>query len=303
LSGATLVDKPRAAHAAAQGSSTWRSCRAWPFALTLEWGAPLTFPWSRVVRPPVRRPGPRSPPSTSRETRPTSPSSGLVTRRTIGSGRTIVEATLDPGSTTEVWWSMRDSAPVAATREVRTLADVMTLLTLGDADVRMVALIDVTVVQGEPRTIAVRLPSGYELTSISGSSLESSEPRDGSLLLALSDPAARRHQFLVSLERLHEGGSFALERVPTLPDVGANAVRSRRRCRHARVDRGGSRRHASHRCAKFDRAPQSLARQPILTAFRYQRTGGALPSVAGCGIRRRRPGRRRGSRRGTTPSD
>ena len=33
-------------------------------------------------------------------------------------GRTIVEATLDPGSSTEVWWSMRDSAPAAAAREV-----------------------------------------------------------------------------------------------------------------------------------------------------------------------------------------
>ena len=46
---------------------------------------------------------------------------------------------------------MRDSAPVAAARDVRTLADVMTLVTLGDSDVRMVALVDVTVVQGEPR--------------------------------------------------------------------------------------------------------------------------------------------------------
>ena len=71
---------------------------------------------------------------------------------------------------------MRDSAPVAAAREVRTLADVMTLVTLGDSDVRMVALIDVTVVQGEPRTIEVRLPAGYELTGISGSSLEIERP-------------------------------------------------------------------------------------------------------------------------------
>ena len=47
---------------------------------------------------------------------------------------------------------MRDSAPMAAAREVRMLADVMTLVTLGDSDVRMVALVDVTVVQGEPRT-------------------------------------------------------------------------------------------------------------------------------------------------------
>jgi multidrug efflux pump subunit AcrB len=44
------------------------------------------------------------------------------------------------------------------------VADVMTLVTLGDSDVRMVALIDVTVVQGEPRTVSIQLPPGYELT-------------------------------------------------------------------------------------------------------------------------------------------
>ena len=128
-------------------------------------------------------------------------SAGLITKRSTANGRTTVDVTLRPGVATEVWWSMRDSAPIAAAREVRTLADVMTLVTLGDSDVRMVALIDVTVVQGEPRTIGVRLPSGYELTSISGSSLETSEPRDGLVVLTVSEPAARRHQFLVSLER------------------------------------------------------------------------------------------------------
>ena len=47
-------------------------------------------------------------------------SAGLITRRSTASGgRTVVEATLDPGSSTEVWWSMRDSAPVGGAREVR----------------------------------------------------------------------------------------------------------------------------------------------------------------------------------------
>ena len=112
-------------------------------------------------------------------------SAGLVTRRATANGRTTVDVTLRPGSSTEVWWSMRDSAPVAAAREVRTLADVMTLITVGDSDVRMVALVDVTVVSGEPRTIEMRLPPGYELTGISGSSLESSDQRDDGVLLTL----------------------------------------------------------------------------------------------------------------------
>ena len=119
--------------------------------------------------------------------------------------------TLRPGTATDVWWSMRDSAPVAAAREVRTLADVMTLVTLDDSDVRMAALVDVSVVQGEPRTIELRLPPGYDLTGITGSTLESSDQREGGVLLTLGDPAARRHQFLVSLERPHDIGSFTLD--------------------------------------------------------------------------------------------
>src|SRR4029453_16204116 len=121
------------------------------------------------------------------------------------------QATVDPASATEVSWSMRDSAVIAAARETRTVADVLTLMTLGDSDVRMVALIELTVVQGEPRTVEMRLPPGYQLTGITGSSLESSEPVDGRVVLTLLDPAARRHQFLVTLERPHHDGSFSLE--------------------------------------------------------------------------------------------
>ena len=139
-------------------------------------------------------------------------SSGLVTRRTAAGGRTVVEATLTPGSATEVWWSMRDSAPTAAAREARTVADVMTLVTLGDSDVRMVALIDVTVVQGEPRTVddpAARRIRAHEHRRQARSRTAISD--GGTVTLTVGDPAARRHQFLVSLERPHAGGSFALD--------------------------------------------------------------------------------------------
>ena len=77
-------------------------------------------------------------------------SPGLVLRRSSANGRTIVEATLDPGSPAQVWWSTRDTAPSAAPREARLLADVKTLVTIGDADLRLVTLVDLTVVQGEP---------------------------------------------------------------------------------------------------------------------------------------------------------
>jgi Carboxypeptidase regulatory-like domain len=261
-----------------------------PFALTLEWGAPLTFvpgrasftlpvPPAGTARATIDLPGDQADVHVS---------AGLVTRRSTANGRTLVDVTLRPGTATEVWWSMRDSAPVAAAREVRTLADVMTLVTLDDSDVRMVALVDVTVVQGEPRTIEVRLPTGYELTSISGSSLGSSDQRDGSVVLTVGDPALRRHQFLVSLERPHEGGSFTLDTgFPSLPDAqrergeiaieGVGTLELTANGREPGASGVATSPGSMHRIdvRELNAALQSLARLPILSAFRYQRSATA----------------------------
>ena len=287
LSGATLVDASAAGRPLpllVEGTAhTALLPGPGPFALTLEWGAPLTFapgrasfvlpvPPAGTARVEIDLPG---------EQAGVHLSAGLITRQATVDGRTMVEATLSPGSSTEVWWSMRDSAPAAAARDVRMLAEVMTLVTLGDSDVRMVALVDVTVVQGEPRTIAVKLPSGYELTSISGSSLETSDAggqRDGTVVLTDGDPAARRHQFLVSLERPHDGGSFTLDTgFPSLPDVqrerGEIAIEGVGTLELSAADRDGM-----HRIdvRELNQALQSLSRLPILSAFRYQRS--AVPA-------------------------
>jgi hypothetical protein len=286
LSGATLVDANAAGRPVpliADGNAhTALLPGPGPFSLSLEWGAPLKFspgrasfvlpvPPSGTARATFDLPGDQADVRLSH---------GLVTRRSAADGRTIVEATLDPGSSTEVWWSMRDSAPVAAAREARALADVMTLVTLGDSDVRMVALIDVTVVQGEPRTIDVRLPAGYEVTGISGSTLATSDPRDGGIVLTV-DPAARRHQFLVSLEGQHDGGSFTLDTgVVTLPAVqrerGEIAVEGVGTLELTAVERDGM-----HRIdvRELNPALQSLARLPILSAFRYQRSAAMMPGL------------------------
>ena len=261
-----------------------------PFALTLEWGAPLVFaPGRASFRLPV-------PPSgTARATidlpgdqADVHVSAGLITRRSAANGRTTIDVTLRPGTATDVWWSMRDSAPVAAAREVRTLADVMTLVTLDDADVRMAALVDVTVVQGEPRTIELRLPPGYELTGISGSTLESSDQREGGVMLTLGDPAARRHQFLVSLERPHESGSFTLDTgFVSLPEsqrergeiaiegVGTLELTANGRGAGATGEDPSTGNMHRTDVRELNAALQSLARLPILSAFRYQRTAAA----------------------------
>jgi hypothetical protein len=81
-----------------------------------------------------RKPAPPGRRSICRANRPTCDCPpGLITRRAVANGRTIVEATLDPGAATEVWWSMRDSAPVAAVKDLRALAEIMTLVTLDDS--------------------------------------------------------------------------------------------------------------------------------------------------------------------------
>ena len=233
-----------------------------PFSLALEWGAPLKLTPGRAsfVVPVPPAGSARATIDLPGEQADVHLSAGLITRRSTTAGRTIVEATLDPGSSTEVWWSMRDSAPVAAARETRTLSDVLTLLTIGDSDVRMVALVDLTVVQGTPRTMEVRLPAGYELTGLSGSSLESSDQRDGTVVLTVSEPAARRHQFLLSLERQHDGGSFKLDTgVVRFRKRSASAARSRSkgsarwnwRRRSATASGGWTSANSTPRCSRW----------------------------------------------------
>src|SRR5262245_7585169 len=265
-----------------------------PFALTLEWGAPLTFvpgrasftlpvPPAGTARATIDMPGDQAEVHVSQ---------GLITRRSAANGRTTVEVTLRPGAATEVWWSMRDSAPVAALREVRMLDDVMTLLTIGDSDLRMVALVDVTVVQGEPRSIEVRLPPGYELTGVSGSSLESSDEREGGVMLTV-DPAARRHQFLISLERTHDGGSFTTDSTfVSLPNTqrergevaieGVGTLELTANPRGAAASPTDPATGSMHRIdvRELNAVLRSLARLPILSAFRYQRSATAPAALA-----------------------
>ena len=254
-----------------------------PFTATLEWGTAVTHrpgralfilpvPPAGAARATIDLPGDQADVRLSH---------GSITRRSTSNGRTIVEATLDSGLATEVWWSMRDSAPIAAARDARMMADVMTLLTIGDTDVRMVALIDVTVLQGEPRTMDLRLPAGYQLTGITGSSLETSEPIDDHVVLTVIDPAARRHQFLVTLERPHADGSFMLESgLVTIADVqrerGEVAVEG-----IGTLDLTTTERVGMHRIdvREVNAVLQSVARTPLLAAYRYQRTPTMQPAL------------------------
>ncbi len=145
----------------------------------------------------------------------------------------------------------------------------------------MIALVDLTVVQGETRSLEVTLPAGYELTGVSGNSLETSEVRDGTIVLTLADPALRRHQFLVTLERAHAGGSFEL-------DTGLVAVQGVQRERgEAAIEGTGTldlsiaERTGMQRVdvRELNASMRSLARSPLLAGFRYQRTPSIAPGL------------------------
>jgi carboxypeptidase family protein len=253
------------------------------FTVVLDWGAPITFTPGRAL---FTLPSPPAGSVTAvidvaGEQASVQVTPGIVTRRTAAGGRTIVEATLDPGAPSQVSWSIGDRAPATTPREERTLADVLTLVTLGESDVRMASLVDVTVVQGEPRTIQVRLPAGYDMTGVTGTSVQSSRVQNGMLTLDVSDPLARRHQVLLTLERAHADGSFTLD--TAMPSVvgaqrerGEVAIEGIGTLELSTPDRDGL-----HRVdvRELNRALVSLARHPLLSGFRYQNAAAAARGV------------------------
>jgi len=256
-----------------------------PFVLTLEWGTAVgasqgqgsfivPIPAAGTAHATFDLPGDAS------DIRLTA---GAINSRTIVDGRTIVEATLPAGGAVQVTWIARETSVAAApAKDVRLLADVLSLVTIGDADLRLTSLVDLTVVQGEPATFTLDLPAGYELTTVSGNSLDHYENGNGSVVLTIRDPAARAHQFLVGLERAHGGGSLQL-------DTAFVSVRNAQRQRgqvgiesSGTLDLAAEPRGAMPRIDVRELHPVllSLARQPLLAAFRYQQTAAATPVLA-----------------------
>ena len=254
------------------------------FAATLEVGTPVSFAPGRGV---FVLPVPIAGTATAVITVPGDQtevhlSRGIVLRRSSANGRTTIEATLDPGTPTEVWWSTRDNAPTQPTaRDAQMLSEVKTLVTIGEADVRLLTLVDVTVVQGEPSQLDLALPAGYEMVSASGTSLERTESHPDRLTLFVTNPAQRRHQFLISLERQNNGGSFKLDTsFPALTaarrETGEVAVEGVGTLEIAPATVPGLRRMDVR---EVDRALASAARQSLSAAFRYQRTTDVPPTL------------------------
>ena len=107
----------------------------------------------------------------------------LVTGRARAQGRLVVDATVAPGGGSRISWSSRDAGTASPVRALRLLDDVKTLVTVGENDLRVTAIFDVTVVQGTTATLAVRLPDGFTLTSFTGAPNEGADVVDGRLVL------------------------------------------------------------------------------------------------------------------------
>ena len=129
---------------------------------------------------------------------------GLVTSRDTVNGVTRIEAALEPGKAARIWWTTREIAAPVAQREVRFLSDVKSVVSVGDSQLRVTALCDINVIQGDAGEFKMSLPGGYELVTASGSTLESHEVSGNTLTLRVHDPARRNHQFVIAIERTNK---------------------------------------------------------------------------------------------------
>lgn len=205
---------------------------------------------------------------------------GLITSRTTSNGRTIVEATLTPGRPAKVWWTTREVTAPLSQREVRFLSDIKTLISIGDSELRIAALCDINVIQGEPTEFKMPLPGGYEVTEVSGSTLETSETKSGELILKLREGERRTHQFLIAVERpIRENKLEApfLSFTGAQGETGEVIVEGVGTMELTATEEGGLRRMDVREAGPISR---SLARFPLQAAFRYHSRPGDAPKLS-----------------------
>ena len=204
---------------------------------------------------------------------------GLVTKRDTANGQTVIEAALDPGKTARIWWTTREIAAPVAQREVRFLSDIKSVVSVGDSQLRVTALCDVNVIQGEAGEFKMPLPVGYELTTASGNTLESSDVSGNTLTLRVHDAARRNHQFLIALERTNRETKVD---APLLAFTGAQRetgevlVEGAGALEMLATEAGGLRRMDVREASAITR---SLSHLPLQAAFRYNRHATDAPTL------------------------
>jgi Carboxypeptidase regulatory-like domain len=205
---------------------------------------------------------------------------GLITSRTTDNGHTIIEATLEPGKPARVWWTTREIAAPVTQREARFLSDIKSVVSVGDSQMRITALCDLTVIQGDAAEFKVPLPTGFELTEATGATLESEEiDAAGNLVLKVREPGLRNHQFLIALERANKETKVEAPLL-TFPgaqrETGELLVEGAGSMDLTPTESGGLRRMDVREAGAIAR---SLARFPLQAAFRYNRHAGDSPNL------------------------
>ena len=205
---------------------------------------------------------------------------GLITGRKSENGHTTIEATLVPGQPANFWWATREVVAPVVPRETRFLSDTKTLVSVSEAEMRVAVLANLTVVQGEPSQFQVMLPAGYEMTGVTGSTLDASDTQAGILTLKVNAPAQRSHQFLISMER---SINDAQAEAPFLSFQGAQRetgeilVEGAGTMEITAKEAGGLKRMDVKEANPYLR---SMARFPAQAAFRYHRQPNEAPSLA-----------------------
>ncbi len=207
-------------------------------------------------------------------------SPGIITSRKSQNGHTAIEATLVPGQPANIWWQTRETVAPTVPREVRFLSDAKTLVSVSEAEMRVAVLADITVVQGEPSQFQVELPAGYEVTGVTGATLDSTETQSGVLTLKVNAPAQRSQQFLISMERSING---AKADAPFLTFKGAQRetgevlVEGAGAMELTTTEGGGLKRMDVKEASPYLR---SLAHYPPQAAFRYHKQPAEDPTLA-----------------------
>ena len=220
---------------------------------------------------------------------------GVITSRKSENGHTVIEATLVPGQPANIWWATREVVAPVAPREVRFLADSKMLVSVSEGEMRIAVLADITMVQGETSSFRVQIPEGFEVTGVTGPTLDSAEtqprvikvhpagttePDRPYIFLTLSNPSLKNHQFLISMERSinepkadvpfvsfkgaqRETGEVLIEGAGTMEITAAEG--------------GGLKRMDVKEANPYLR---SLAHFPPQAAFRYHRQASEAPTLA-----------------------
>src|SRR5712692_10497547 len=207
-------------------------------------------------------------------------SPGIITSRSSENGQTAIEATLVPGQPANIWWTTRETAVPVAPKEVRFLSDVKTLVSVSEADIRIAALADITVVQGEPSQFQIEVPAGFEITGATGASVESSEFESGVLTLKVTGPAQRSHQFLISMEKsitATKADAPFLSFRDAQRETGEVLVEGAGTIELTAAESGGLKRMDFKEMNPYLR---SLARFPMQAAFRFHKQPNEKPALA-----------------------